>query len=187
MEARSKPSTPSVQALQTTKQRMTPPATQQQSAKSFTNPITHQEEDHEQQPLQPRYCGQPLKERRRRSKSAAASPQHDHALFDTPPGRLLQTQLHASATPHFTSIPHFSPSTVCYPARLKAFYNAIALQSIHLFQNHCIIFSTTHPCRYIYSYVFTPGLSRKDTGVFLAHSNGPEYATLGHRSAYSWR
>ena len=37
---------------------------------------------------------------------------------------------------------------------------AIALQSIHLFQSllqqHCI-FSPTHPCLYIYSYVFTPG------------------------------
>ena len=95
--------------------------------------------------------------------------QHEHALFDPPPGRqagLLETQLHAPAIPHFTNILHFSPSTALYTARLNAFYNAIALQLIRLFQSHCIFFSTTRPCRYIYSYVFTPGLHRIDMGVF---------------------
>ena len=64
---------------------------------------------------------------------------------------------------------------------------AIALQSIHLFQSllqkHCILFSPTHPCLYIYSYVFTPGLYRIDMRVFLRCGNAPEYTFRGHCSA----
>ena len=47
--------------------------------------------------------------------------------------------------------------------------SAMVLQSIHLFQSHCIVFSPTHPCLYIYiATFFTPGLYRIDIGVFLA-------------------
>ena len=67
---------------------------------------------------------------------------------------------------------------------------AIALQSSHLFQSllqkHCTL-SPTHPCLYIHSYVFTPGLYRIDMGVFLRYGNGPEYSFRGHCSAYPWR
>ena len=45
---------------------------------------------------------------------------------------------------------------------------AIALQSIHLFQSHCINFSPAHTCLYIYSHVLTPGLYQIDMGIFLA-------------------
>ena len=46
----------------------------------------------------------------------------------------------------------------------------IALQSIHLFQSHDILFSPAHPLLYvyIYSYVSTPGLYRIGIGVFLS-------------------
>ena len=54
-----------------------------------------------------------------------------------------------------------------------AFCTAIALQSIYLFQSHCLIFCpSTLSCMYI-----TPGLYRIDMGVFLVRSNGPEYAS----------
>ena len=54
---------------------------------------------------------------------------------------------------------------------------AIALQSIHLFQSHCILFSLTHPLPvYTHGYISTPGQYRIDMGVFLALGR-PEYAS----------
>ena len=53
-------------------------------------------------------------------------------------------------------------------------YTAIALQSIHLFQSHCILYLPTHPLPV--SLYITPGQYRIDMGVFLALRR-PEYAS----------
>ena len=54
---------------------------------------------------------------------------------------------------------------------------AIALQSVHLFQNHCIFFARPPPS-YTYGYISTPGRYRIDMGIFLALGR-PEYASCG--------